>query len=236
MRKLLLRCTKTLKRGEIVDRPNRFVLRVRVNSSIERVYLPNPGRLSTIMAPGREVLCEPAAGRRKTDFTAFAIRLDKFYVTVNSSLANTIFSAAIDKGFLGEFRDCAISSREHPVPDYGRIDFVLRDAENEPIYVEVKSCTHVEEGTAKFPDRPTERGRRHLRILSRLAGGGARCHVVFVVQRPDARLFAPFKEVDPDFADLLANAVGAGVRITAMTTEFVPPNLYLKREGLPIKI
>jgi sugar fermentation stimulation protein A len=98
----------------------------------------------------------------------------------------------------------------------------------------LKSCTHVENGVAKFPDRPTERGRRHLAILSRLAEKGTRCYVIFIIQRPDARSFEPFMEVDPEFAGLLTYAARAGVKIRAMTTEFMPPNLYLKREELPI--
>ncbi|NHV98321.1 MAG: DNA/RNA nuclease SfsA [Thaumarchaeota archaeon] len=236
MRKLLLKCTGPFRSGKIVDRPNRFILRVRMNSSVERVYFPNPGKLHTVIAPGREVLCKPATIEgRKTNFSAFAVRLSKFYVTVNSSFANTIFSTAVDKGILSEFRGYVISSRERLVPNYGRIDFVLRNTKNRHVYVEVKSCTHVEKGVAKFPDRPTVRGRRHLAILSRLAEKGVRCYVIFIIQRPDAQSFEPFREVDPEFASLLANAARVGVKIMAMTTEFMPPNLYLKREDLPIK-
>jgi sugar fermentation stimulation protein A len=237
MKKLLLKCTGPFRRGEIIDRPNRFILRVRMNSSIKRVYFPNPGALFTVITPGREVLCEPTTTKgRKTSLSAFAVRLGRFYVTVNSSFANTILSTAIDNGLLKEFRGCVISSRERSIPNYGRIDFVLRDTKNRHVYVEVKSCTHVEKSVAKFPDRPTERGRRHLAILSRLAEKGKRCYVIFIIQRPDARSFEPFREVDPEFADLLTDAARAGVKIMAMTTEFMPPNLYCKREDLPIRL
>jgi sugar fermentation stimulation protein A len=138
MRKLILKCTGPFRRGEIIDRPNRFILRVRMNSSIERVYFPNPGKLRTVVAPGREVLCEPATIKgRKTSFNAFAIRLSRFYVTVNSSFANTILSTAIDNGLLKEFRGHVIHSLERSIPNHGRIDFVLRDTKNRHVYVEV---------------------------------------------------------------------------------------------------
>ena len=62
-------------------------------------------------------------------------------------------------------------------------------------YVEVKSCTHLEDGTAKFPDRQTERDRRHLQSLEKLHSDGYEAHVVFVVQRPDVERFHPYRNV-----------------------------------------
>ena len=225
-----------LKKGTIIDRRNRFTLRACVNSSTQRIYLPNPGKLTTVLAPGRELLCEPSMGeKRKTRFSAFAVRVGKFYVTVNSTFANQIFSAAIKKGALGEFRTHVIASREKRL-GRGRIDFMLKDRKCRPVYVEVKSCTHVEHKAAKFPDRPTERGRRHLKLLSELAARGKHCYIVIIVQRPDARRFKPFRAVDPAFADLLKYAQKAGVGIKVMTTNFKPPNIYLRYENLPIDL
>jgi sugar fermentation stimulation protein A len=105
-------------------------------------------------------------------------------------------------------------------------------------YVEIKSCTHVENGVAKFPDRPTERGRRHLKKLIKLARNGISCYVVFIIQRPDARIFSPFREVDAQFAELLKEAYKAGVIVRAMTTEFDPRDktIYLMNPHLPLLI
>ena len=232
---LILKSAGLFCRGKIIDRPNRFTLRAKMNSSIERIYLPNPGRLSTVIAPGREVLCEPVSQKgRKTRFNAFAVRVGSLYVTVNSAFANTIFSALVERGVLEEFRGHTIVSREKRLKD-GRIDFVLRDPKSREVYVEVKSCTHVEHGIAKFPDRPTERGRRHLKLLTRLAARGKECCIVFIVQRSDARRFRPFAEVDPEFAELLKEAAKAGVKVRAIATKFIPPSLYLARKTLPLE-
>lgn len=234
MRKLLLKYGEQLIKGIIIDRPNRFTLRVRIGSSIQRVYLPNPGKLRTVLAPGRKILQSKASGKRKTHFNAFAVRVGDFYVTVNSAFANVIFSKVLEKRALEEFKGYTIASREKKIPT-GRIDFVLRDPRGEEVYVEVKSSTHVEAGIAKFPDRPTERGRRHLAALSELAGKGTKCFIMFIVQRPDARRFEPFKEVDPEFARMIGEAVEKGVKAIAISTEFKPPNLYLRRV-LPVKV
>lgn len=228
----ILKYPGELRKGTIIDRPNRFTLLVRINSKLEKIYLPNPGKLSTVLSPGREILCEPSSGKgRKTRFSAFAVHVGKFYVTVNSAFANRIFFAALKMGALKEFRGHTIAERELRFA-LGRIDFVLRTPVGKRVYVEVKSCTHVENGVAKFPDRPTERGRRHLTILSKLAERGAGCYMVFIVQRPDARTFKPFREIDPKFADALKGAVKKGVKVKAISSEFRPPNLYLRRNLL----
>ena len=235
MKKLLLKYGGQLIKGTIIDRPNRFTLRVRIGSSVQRVYLPNPGKLSTVIAPGRKILCQPkVSNKRKTSFTAFAVFLGEFYVTVNSAFANVIFSKVLEKEALEEFKGCTIASREKRIPS-GRIDFVLQGPRGDEAYVEVKSSTHVEAGVAKFPDRPTERGRRHLAALSELATEGTKCYITFIIQRPDARRFEPFREVDPEFARMVGEAVEKGVKAIAISTEFKPPNLYLRRV-LPMRV
>lgn len=50
---------------------------------------------------------------------------------------------------------------------------------------------------------------------------------MFVVQRPDAERFEPFREVDPEFAGMLEGALNKGVKAMAISTAFEPPNLYL---------
>ncbi len=44
---------------------------------------------------------------------------------------------------------------------------------------------------------------------------GNRAAVIFVIQRPDARGFAPHGEADPDFAAALKRAAVAGVEVLA---------------------
>lgn len=56
---------------------------------------------------------------------------------------------------------------------------------------------------------------------------------MFVVQRPDVDRFRPYREVDPDFADLLARVPHAGVEVRAITTAFEPPHYWLRNDDLP---
>ncbi|MFP4005343.1 MAG: DNA/RNA nuclease SfsA [Candidatus Hadarchaeia archaeon] len=230
--------TEELKEGTILDRKNRFIVRGEIDSKKKEIYLPNSGELSTVLSPGRKILSRKVKkASRKTKFTALAIEISDFFVTVDSRLANEIFKEIIKRSLISKFKKTEIAEEEPSFPEHGRADFLLKQKENETdLYVEVKSCTHVENGTAKFPDRPTKRGRRHLKSLMKLAQEGDEATMIFVVQRPDAKEFRPFKKIDPQFSNLLQKARKTGVQLHALTTEFNPPKLFLKRKKIPIKL
>jgi sugar fermentation stimulation protein A len=203
----------------------------------ERAFLGDPGALANILEPGREILCSPVDDPdRATDHDAIAALVDETYVSVRAALANDLFERAVTREMIPPFEGYAIRTREPDLPDHGRTDFLLASSDGETSYVEVKSCTHVEDGVAKFPDRQTERGRRHLRSLRALREDGYETHVVFVVQRPDVQRFQPYRDVDPDFADLLADVQSAGVGVHAITTAFDPPHYWLRDDVLPIRL
>ena len=52
----LLALDDELRSGTVVDRPNRFVVRVRFDGAPERAFLGDPGALEGLLAPGREIL------------------------------------------------------------------------------------------------------------------------------------------------------------------------------------
>lgn len=237
MKKLILTFDGKLKEGNVVSRPNRFTLIVDFGDSTERVYLANPGALTTVLSPGNKIFCKPVKSKnRKTNLDAIAIKTGNIYVTVNSNFANSIFSNILKKGLMEEFEKYSMLAREPPLPDRGRADFLLENEIGNKTYIEVKSCTHVENEAAKFPDRLTGRGRRHLRSLTGLKENSFESYVIFVVQRPDAKKFQAYREVDPEFADLLKESEERGVKIRALSTEFRPPNLFLKDKDLPVEL
>ena len=80
--------------------------------------------------------------------------------------------------------------------------------------LEVKSVTLVEDGVALFPDAVTERGARHVRELAELAEQDDwEAAVLFVLQRSDGQEIRAARSIDPKFADALAEAKAAGVRV-----------------------
>ncbi|QLD88177.1 DNA/RNA nuclease SfsA [Natronomonas salina] len=224
-----------LESGTFRERRNRFSLAASVDGENRPVYLRNSGGLETVLRPGREMLLRRVDDAdRKTDFDAIAVDVDGTWVTLDSTLPNAVFEACVAGGRLPQFDGYDVVRAEPALPDAGRSDFLL-DGPDGDAYVEVKSNTYVVDGVSKFPDRPTERGRRHLRSLTDLARDVTECHVVFVIQRPDADRLHPFREVDPEFADLLGTAAEAGVEVGAVSTRFDPPAVNLHDPDVPVE-
>lgn len=223
--------------GEVVDRPNRFVLRVRIEGSTERAYLADPGELA-FLEPGMTVLCSPVDDAdRATSWDAVAADVDSGYVSLKAAFANYLFLEAFRAGLLPMFDGYQYVDSEPSYPMRGRADFLLTPSEGDhEVYIEVKSCTHAEDGVGLFPDRQTKRGRRHLRCLEALVRGGNEAHVVFVAQHPAIEAITPYREIDPEFADLLTQVSSAGVGIHGIGTEFRPPDYRLLNPDLPIRL
>ncbi len=223
--------------GTIVERSNRFVVRVQFDAAPERVYLADPGELEGIVEPGHDILCLPVGDPdRATDYDAISVQINDVHVSVRTALANDLFESAIKIEAIPAFHEYEIRHREPSFPEHGRADFLLDTPAGETAFVEVKSCTYVDGRTAKFPDRQTERGRRHLRSLETLSETGVEAHVVFVIQRPDVDDFVPYREIDPEFANLLHRIRGDDVGVHAITTLFDPPQYRLANASLPVRL
>lgn len=114
-----------------------------------------------------------------------------------------------------------------------RIDYSISNGDTTG-YIEVKSAAMlIQNNTGSFPDCPTIRGRKHLRTMRRLARNH-RSIVLFLVQHPEAALFAPNREGDHIFADTLSRVSAEGVEVRAIKmcmrldgrVELIDPDLY----------
>ena len=204
--------------GRFVRRDNRFRVTVSVGGGQVAAHLPNSGRLTELLVSGRPCwLTEFDSPRRKTPFDLTLVKYAGQFVSVDARLPNTLFAEALMVGQLGPFQGYARCKREVRLGE-SRLDFRL-DGPAGVAWVEVKSVTLVEDGVACFPDAPTTRGARHVRELATAVGGGERAAVVFVVQRSDARAFAPHDRADAAFGSALRDAADSGVGVYAWTCE-----------------
>lgn len=200
------------------ERPNRFLARVRLAGSRTLCHLPNPGRLQELLRPGALVLLRPRPReKRKTAYDLVATRKGDVLVSLDTRLPNKAVRRWLEDGTLPDFLGYREVLSEVPLGE-SRVDFLLRNGP--PCYLEVKSCTLVEEGIALFPDAPTVRGRRHVATLQRAADAGFRACVLFVVQRPDAVSFRPHDTRDPAFRRSLREARAHGVEVLAYRSRF----------------
>ncbi len=178
---------------EILDRPNRFVVRVLDEGRVELCHLHDPGRLPELVRRGARALVRPTRGL-KTNCSITAIEAPNgVWVVADSRIHNDIAALFLNN-----------AKREVNVGGH-RLDFLAGDT-----YVEVKGCTLVVDGVALFPDAPTKRGAEHLEILRALLEEGHDAMVMVLVMRPDAFCFKPNWRTDPRFARAFADFVKSG--------------------------
>ena len=198
--------------AEFVERPNRFLTRVRLCGEIVDSHLPDPGRLLELLIPGARLLIKEENGEnRKTQFSTQAVYSGETLISLNTLIPNRFVSYLIKNQGLAFLQEWKFQKQE---VNYGssRFDFQLKK-NNSIMVLEVKSVTLVEKGIAKFPDAVTERGRRHVNHLAELAEEGLDVMILFVVQRPDAECFQPQWERDPAFSSALLEAWQMGLQI-----------------------
>ncbi len=204
--------------GKLIDRPNRFTLKVKINGKIELAHLRDPGRLGELIKENRMVLLRKREKIIKTKYEVLAIDYEGFWVFTNSGYHSDIVEEEIINGEIPELRDCEIKQREVKIGN-SRIDFLL-DCNGHETFLEVKGCTLVIDKVALFPDAPTKRGTKHVRELIGLRKKGYRTIVFFAIMRPDAEIFSPNGHTDPDFTKALKDSVNHGVEILAYKFSF----------------
>jgi sugar fermentation stimulation protein A len=224
--------------ARFVARPNRFLLHCELPADGEaagpagpvvEVHLADPGRLKELLLPGKRVWIRPAASAtRRTAWTAVLVESPdgRGVVSVDTTMPNRLIHQALAAGALAEFDGWALERAEW-THGRSRIDFLLaRNAER--LALEVKSVTLVVDGVALFPDAVTTRGARHVRELAELATRpGWHAAILFVLQRDDAHRIEAARSIDPAFADALAHARAAGVRILGRRCRVTPETLHL---------
>ena len=202
-----LRPFPRLRAATFVERPNRFLVRCRLGrrrtGPVIDAYLPNPGRLRELLFAGvRLGLVEnPPTSTSRTAYTAVAVFKEGRPVMLHTHRTNDVARHLIETGRVPGLEGATVVKAEHKV-GHSRFDFLLRRG-GEDLLLEVKSCTQFSGRVAMFPDAVTARGARHVLELAELARGGVQTAVLFVVQWPDSRLFAPDYHTDLNFARAL---------------------------------
>jgi len=213
--------------GQFLARMNRFVAKVKINGQIEIVHVKNTGRCRELLVPGAEVYLERGTNHfRKTAYDLIAVRKGTQLINMDSQAPNQVFHEwAAEGAFLP---DVLQIKREYHYGD-SRLDFCL-ETEKGRHFVEVKGVTLEEDGFARFPDAPTERGIKHIRELQRAVEEGHEATLFFVVQMENIQSVSPNDETHPAFGAALREAAAAGVRVLAYDCSVTPDSLAIRRE------
>lgn len=137
-----------------------------------------------------------------------------FWVGVNTAVPNRLLESAFYAGTL-PFTEGYSRFRREVRYGESRMDGCMErdnpDGTVSRLWVECKNVTLVEDGVALFPDAVSARALKHLDALQSLVDNGERAAMLYVIQRPDARCFAPADMIDSAYAEKFAALRGVEV-------------------------
>lgn len=221
--------------GKLIKRYKRFLADVELDDGTEVVaHCTNSGTMKSCLETGAEVYLTPVNDpKRKTKFTWEMIRINGDWIGINTGNPNILAYEAIKKNEIPGLTDYTSVTREVKYGD-SRFD-VFAENEHEKCFVEVKNVTLKEGKYALFPDAVTTRGQKHLKTLMQVKADGMRAVMLYIVQRTDVEVFAPAKEIDPDYAAALKEAMENGVEVIVMQAKIKPEEIRLTNQ-LPVDI
>ncbi len=222
---------KNVVEGRFLERPNRFIAKVEIGDSTERVHVKNTGRCRELLLPGAGVFLEKShSPKRSTAYDLVAVRKGDRIINMDSQAPNRAVGEWLREGTL--FPGTKLVQ---PEKTYGnsRFDFYI-ETEDDRIFLEVKGVTLEEEGVVRFPDAPSDRAVKHVQELMQARRAGYRAVVLFVVQMEGVRFFTPNRDTHPEFADALCRAAEEGVEVLAYDCHVTPGAIKVNRPVLVV--
>lgn len=213
-----------IKKGEFVDRPNRFIANVKVDGKLEVCHVKNTGRCKELLTPGATVYVQECnSSTRKTKFDLISVYKGDTLINMDSQAPNKVFGEWISKGNL--FENITLIK---PETTFGksRFDYYI-EADGKKIFAEVKGVTLEEDGIARFPDAPTERGIKHLEELAHAIDAGYHAYAVFIIQMKGINHFEPNWNTHREFGEALLKVQNAGVNVIALDCLVTPESLEI---------
>jgi sugar fermentation stimulation protein A len=221
--------------GHLIKRYKRFLADVKLESGeIITAHCTNSGSMKSCLENNAEVYLSPVNDpKRKTKFTWEMIKINGNWVGINTGNPNKISFEAVKNGEIEKLQGYKEVKREIK---YGnsRFDLMAKN-EKETCYIEVKNVTYKKENYALFPDAITSRGKKHLETLIKVKEEGMRAVMLYIIQRTDVSIFAPAKEIDPEYAKALMSAYSKGVEIIPIQARVTPTEIKLTKE-LPFEL
>ncbi len=214
--------------GILIKRYKRFMADIELTSGeMITAHCPNTGPMTGVChVNGRVMVSHSDNPKRKLAYTWELAEVNDngpTWVGVNTALPNRVIQAALEQHLFEQLGVYDTVKREVPYGTKSRIDFLLTTDE-QPIYVEVKNSTWAQGRLCLFPDTVTTRGQKHLRELTALIPD-ARAVMLYFINRGDCDQFAPGDSADPDYGQLLRDAIAAGVEILPCRFSISPTDI-----------
>jgi sugar fermentation stimulation protein A len=221
--------------GIFVERINRFIAHILIEDEIKIAHVANTGRMKELLIDGARVIVRKVdSPNRKTNYDLVMVYKNDILVLIDSKMPNILLEKAFREGGIENFSHYDYIKRE---VNFGnsRFDIGLSN-EHENILIECKCVTLVKNNNlATFPDAPTERGRKHILELIKAKEKGYRAAVFFIIQREDAVVFTPNRDMDKDFARAVKMAYEEGVEFYAYICSVTLNEIRIKKK-IPVSI
>ncbi len=212
-------------KGNFISRPNRFIANVEINGKAEVCHVKNTGRCKELLTDNAIVYLQKSNNpSRKTKYDLIAVEKGNLLINMDSSTPNKTAAEYLRKAF---GKDAYIK----PEKTYGdsRIDFYV-EKDKEKWLIEVKGVTLEENGSALFPDAPTERGVKHIKELCKAHSEGYNAAILFIIQMKGIKDFSPNDKTHPEFGKALREAAKKGVIIKAVDCVVTPNSMIADQE------
>lgn len=208
-------------------RLNRFTVLVESNGTMLEAHLNNTGRLLNVLKPGvKGFLVETKSGR--LGYRLLGVYVDGGVAVLDTLTQEKAFARAVEEGLIPWLKDCSVAGRNKRISDI-IVDYQLECGGRE-VYVELKSAILDLNGYAGYPDAPSERGRRHIRVLGDLASKGFKTMVVFVASIPGAKGFRLYCREDKLIGRTAWEALSKGLLFKSISIYFDPISLSIMLE------
>ena len=220
----------------ILERLNRFTVKIILHSKVQRAYINNTGRLLDYMVEGQNCFCIKHERKMKTNCRLFAVKEKDLAAIIDTQLQMKTLEEIVTLSLTPWSRGCRII-RRNPRLGSSILDYLLKCG-GEKVYLEVKSAVLRNGRYATYPDCPSLRGRRHIRELTSHVKNGGKGTILFIAALPDVEAFKPNSSADPEISQLLMEAREAGVDIQALELYYNPIDsfIYLSKPDLPVEL
>ncbi|PSU64285.1 DNA/RNA nuclease SfsA [Photobacterium phosphoreum] len=202
----------------LIKRYKRFLADIELsNNEIRTIHCANTGAMTGCADSGTTVWYSTSDNKKRKYPNSWELAHTEAndWICVNTIQANHLVKEAIEQQRIPELSGYDNLRTEVKYgTENSRIDLLLESQQRQPCYIEVKSVTLLaNNGQGYFPDAVTTRGQKHLRELTQMAQQGSRAVLFFAVLHTGINNVNVAQHIDAEYAQLLQQAVSAGVEI-----------------------
>lgn len=227
-----------LREAVLLRRYKRFLADVEFpDGEVVTVHCPNTGAMTGCAEPGSAVWLSTSDSKtRKYPHSWELVNTAQGMACIHSARANKLLQEALENKRIGALSGYQNLQAEVKYGEKSRLDFLLEFAQ-EKMFVEVKSVTLCSAGgQGLFPDAVSDRGRKHLQELAKIAQTkNTRAVLFFCVLHEGIERVSTAGEIDPRYREAMREALDAGVEVMAWRAQMNPREIFL-HEAVPFTL